>query len=186
MTGSRGGRPAVLTRDGIVDAAVAVIAADGLDALTMRRLATDLGVTAMSLYRHLPGRDAVLGGVVDRLAGTVEVVVEPGEPWTTALARFAHAYRRMLLVHPRAVPLLATHPVDVDRGLAQLEGLLATFAEDSFAPEDAIVVVQSAVVFTLGHALAQVGGPPAEPAAASFYDRWYTAGLDAMLRGFTR
>ena len=188
----RGGRPAILTPERIIAAAVEVLDAEGLDALTMRRLGARLGVAAMSLYRHVPNRDALLAGVVDHLFA--EAVAEPGPdgPWPEALARFAVSYRRTLLAHPRAVPLLATHPVGTDVGIALITGLLDRFSAAGVAQWDAMIAVQSVGVYVLGHALAEVGTPPGtdpaapvnEPAPAEFYDQWFDAGLHAMITGF--
>ncbi|WP_219471402.1 TetR/AcrR family transcriptional regulator [Nonomuraea rhizosphaerae] len=179
------GRPAVLTRERIVAAAVDVLDAEGLDALTMRRLGSRLGVAAMSLYRHLPNREAVLAAVVDRLFAEAVVDLGTGMSWPEALTGFAVAYRRMLLSHPQAVPLLATHPVDIDRGRELLAGLLGTFEAAGVTPHDAVTAVQSVGVYVLGHALAQVGGNPSlDDAALRFYDEWFEAGLGAMVRGF--
>ncbi|MGP3959842.1 TetR/AcrR family transcriptional regulator [Nonomuraea sp. 3N208] len=191
----RGGRPPVLSLERIVAAAIEVLDAEGLDALTMRRLGSQLGVSAMSLYRHVPNRDALLAALVDHLFAEAVVEFEPGTPWPDALARFGAAYRRMLLAHPHAVPLLATHPVDTRTGLALLGGLLDRFVASGVARQDALTAVQSVGVYVLGHALAQVGTPPGaeaaaapvtDPTALAFYDQWFDAGLHAMISGFER
>jgi TetR/AcrR family tetracycline transcriptional repressor len=188
----RAGRPAQLTSDLIVRAAVEVLDAEGLDALTMRRLGSRLGVAAMSLYRHVPNRDALLAAVVNRLFADTVIEFDPGMRWQEALPDFAAAYRRMLLGHPNAVPLLATHPVDVELGLELLAGLLDRFAAAGIPLQDATTAIQSVGVYVLGHALAQVGTPPgateqAAPADAGvveFYDQWFESGLLAMVTGF--
>ncbi|MFB4283493.1 MULTISPECIES: TetR/AcrR family transcriptional regulator [unclassified Nonomuraea] len=185
----RAGRPAVLTTERIVAAAVEVLDADGLEALTMRRLGTQLGVAAMSLYRHFPNRDALLAEVVNRLFAEAVSEFAPETAWPEALTGFGVAYRRMLLAHPHAVPLLATHPVDVDLGLELLTGLLSRFEAAGIAARDALTAVQSVGVYVLGHALAQVGTPPAEQhdeSARAFYDQWFDSGLLAMVTGFER
>ncbi|MFC6019319.1 TetR/AcrR family transcriptional regulator [Plantactinospora solaniradicis] len=180
-----------MTRDDIVAAALRVIDTDGLDALTMRRLGAELGVAAMSLYRHLSNRDAVLAAVVNHLAAEAVTDLEPGDSWSEALTRFGTVYRRMLLAHPRAVPLLATHPMDIDAGLRLMGGVLDRFAAAGLSQAEALTAVQSVAVFVLGHALAQVGTPPGTPAAppetpevAEYYERWFDAGLTAMVSGF--
>jgi AcrR family transcriptional regulator len=187
----KAGRPAVLSHEGIVTAAITVIDTDGLEALTMRRLGTELGVRAMSLYRHLPSRDAVLSAVVNRLAAEATIDTDPNTPWPQALHRLATAYRRMLLGHPHAVPLLATHPVDIDIGLTLITGVLDRFHAAGITQEQALTAVQSVIVYVLGHALAQVGTPPGSgpqepppPAAAEYYDHWFSTGLEAILLGF--
>ncbi|MFC4532754.1 TetR/AcrR family transcriptional regulator C-terminal domain-containing protein [Sphaerisporangium dianthi] len=190
----RGGRPAVLSPERIVAAAVEILDAEGLDALTMRHLGTRLGVAAMSLYRHVPNRDALLSAVVGHLFAETVVDPVPAVPWTEALTGFGAAYRRTLLAHPHAVPLLATHPVDVDTGLTLLAGLLDRFAASGVARPDALTAIQSVGVYVLGHALAQVGTPPgtdapapvADPAVTAFYDEWFDSGLRAMVSGFER
>jgi TetR/AcrR family transcriptional regulator, tetracycline repressor protein len=184
----RGGRPPVLSRADIVAAAVVVIDEDGLDALTMRGLGARLGVAAMSLYRHLANRDAVLSAVVDHLVAQAAEEPVPGASWRSAVRGFADRYRAVLLDHPRAVPLLATHPVTIDTGLALMAGVLGAFDAAGVDRDRALTVVQSVVVFTLGHALAQVGPdgelPPAD--AGGYYDAWYNDAVEAMLDGFGR
>jgi TetR/AcrR family tetracycline transcriptional repressor len=184
----RPGRPATLSTEAIVTAAVAVIDAEGLDALTMRRLGAELGVRAMSLYRHLPNRDAVLAAIVDRVAAGVVIRIEAGASWTEALHDFGVAYRRTLLDHPRAVPLLATRPVDTEVGMGIVAGVLERFSAAGIGLEQATTAIQSVAVFVLGHALAQVGTPPgtddAGPVATDeFYEHWFATGLEAMVLG---
>jgi TetR/AcrR family transcriptional regulator, tetracycline repressor protein len=187
----RGGRPALITKDDVVAAAIALVDAEGLDALTMRAVGARLGVAAMSLYRHLPGRDAVLAAVVNRLVSEVAVDLPADAGWPDALRAFALGYRAMLLRHPHAVPLLATQPVDVDTGMALAAPVLDRSRAAGIGQDDAVTALQSVTVFVLGHALAQVGTPPGAedppPAApADYYDRWFAAGLNAMIEGFTR
>ncbi|MEE6262530.1 TetR/AcrR family transcriptional regulator C-terminal domain-containing protein [Plantactinospora sonchi] len=145
----------------------------------------------MSLYRHLPNRDAVLAAVVDRLAAEAVDDLHLGSTWPEALAAFGTNYRRMLLRHPNAVPLLATHPMDVDAGLKLVDGLLARFSDAGVPQAEWLTAVQSVIVYVLGHALAQVGSPsgvsaapPETPEASDYYQRWFTAGLTAMVGGF--
>lgn len=156
----RGGRPAQVNRQDIVAAAITVIDAEGLEALTMRRLAAELGVTAMSLYRHLANRGAVLSAVVDHLAGQALTDLNPPRSWRQAVRDFAEQYRAVLLRHPRAVPLLATHPVTLDAGLALISPVLHRCETAGMTRDQAVIVIQSVTVYTLGHALAQVGTPP--------------------------
>lgn len=148
----------------------------------MRRLGTQLGVAAMSLYRHVPNRDALLAAVVNHMVTTALSSVSACETWSETLTCFGRTYRAMLLAHPRAVPLLATHPVDPEVGVALMSRLHADH-------EGADTEVQSVGVFVLGHALAQVGTPhpdgrPTPSADGAYYDDWFEAGLRAMVLGF--
>src|SRR5437879_13758291 len=79
-----------LTTERIVEAAIELIDGEGLDALSMRRLGSALGVEAMSLYRHFPAKTALLDAVVARLLGELAVpapTVGPWQPSFRALAR---------------------------------------------------------------------------------------------------
>ncbi len=102
---------APLTRARIVRAALALIDERGLGQLTMRRLGADLGVEAMSLYKHVPGKEAILDGVRELLlqefAATPLAVEDEAGGWREHLARFANAYRAVGLAHPEAFGLLA-------------------------------------------------------------------------------
>ncbi|MEV4020643.1 TetR family transcriptional regulator [Nonomuraea angiospora] len=188
----RGGRPPQLTTEQIVTAAIALLDEEGLDAVTMRGIGARLDVAAMSLYRHVPNRDAILAAIVNRLFATALAGFDPGPTWPQAVTRFAVAYRRMLLDHPHAVPLLATHPIDVESALPLLAGVLDRFTAAGIEQDESLIVIQSVGVYVLGHALAQVGTPPGSdapapppgPAALDFYERWFTTGLDAIVTGF--
>ncbi|MGW4475935.1 TetR family transcriptional regulator [Nonomuraea sp. NPDC004354] len=187
---SRGGRPAVLSREKIIAAALAVIDADGLETLSMRKVGERLGVEAMSLYRHVPNKAAMLAAVVDHLAAQAAVRLPAATAWTDALLDFGHHYRQVLLAHPAAVPLLATHPVSPEVGEQLLGQILATVDLGETSLEDVQLAFQSVAVFTLGHALAQVGTPPGrreapQQADAGYYDTWFETGLSALHRGFT-
>ncbi|MFD8756245.1 TetR/AcrR family transcriptional regulator [Kitasatospora sp. NPDC059577] len=191
----RGGRPAQISAEQITAAAIEVLDREGLEALTMRRIGAHLGVAAMSLYRHLPGRDAILSTVVNHLFATALADLDAGPTWTEALTGFAVAYRRMLLEHPNAVPLLATHPVDPDTAVPLLAVLLERFTSAGVDQDEALIRIQSVGVYTLGHALAQVGTHPGaddtdgdedgqDPDALAYYQRWFDTGLRALVTGF--
>ncbi|GDY29117.1 TetR/AcrR family transcriptional regulator [Gandjariella thermophila] len=106
------GRPRqpILTRRRIIDAALAVIDAEGLDALSTRRLAHELGVRAPSLYNHFATKDEILDAVGDAIIERVDIAVFGTEDWRVALRRWARSYRAALAAHPNAVPFLARGP----------------------------------------------------------------------------
>jgi AcrR family transcriptional regulator len=102
---------APLTRDRALAAAVALADAEGLKALTMRRLAAGLGVEAMSLYYHLPGKGGLLDGLAEWVIGEIRAAIgdETGD-WRARLRqRFLRA-REVMLRHPWAPGLLGTRP----------------------------------------------------------------------------
>ena len=77
-----------LTRDRVLDAALALADADGVPGLTMRRLAAELGVEAMTIYYHVPNKDGILDALVERVIGEIELP-DPGTDWRPALRSLA-------------------------------------------------------------------------------------------------
>jgi AcrR family transcriptional regulator len=96
-----------LTPERVVDAAIALIDAEGLEQLTMRKLGAALNVEAMSLYKHVPNKQALLEGIRRRLAS--HVIVEGSVVgWKGLLGALARAAHRLLSEHPRAAPLFSS------------------------------------------------------------------------------
>jgi AcrR family transcriptional regulator len=180
-----------LTRAEIEEAALAIVDAEGLPALTMRRLGAELGVEGMAIYHHVPSKAALLDRVMTRVVDEVRFEPSPGEPWRAVLAGFGRAFRRALLAHPRAMPLVATRPVDPETGLRLVAPLLEPLREAGFDEERVFLAIQSVAVFVIGHVLAQTGagGPapeeddPALQGDAGYYDRWFELGLGALVTG---
>ncbi|QPE04243.1 TetR family transcriptional regulator [Microbacterium schleiferi] len=96
-----------LTRQSILAAALELVDADGLDALTMRSLGARLGVEAMSLYHHLPSKQAVIDGIVDLVWAEVTLTAD-AQDWRTAVRRTARSAFATLLHHPWANRIRAT------------------------------------------------------------------------------
>jgi AcrR family transcriptional regulator len=106
MPGRRLAERSPLTQVRVLEAATAIADRDGIDALTMRRLADDLGVEAMSIYYHLPNKDAILDGLVERTFAEIETEVggfgaqAPDAPWSQSLRARILGARRVMLRHP--------------------------------------------------------------------------------------
>ena len=118
-------RTPLLSRDGIVAAALALVDAEGLEALSTRRLAAELGVSGPSLYNHVATKDELIDAVVDCVVAGVDVSAFAGLAgadatptrtttatseelaWRGALATWARSYREVLAAHPNVVPALA-------------------------------------------------------------------------------
>jgi AcrR family transcriptional regulator len=105
-------------REEILGAAEAVLVADGVDALTMRRLADEVGMQAPSLYKHLRDKDELLAALQERaMASMGEALVEAGSD----LPRLAAAYRAWALAHPALYELATGGPLARDRLTPGLE-----------------------------------------------------------------
>ncbi|MEY9948107.1 TetR/AcrR family transcriptional regulator [Kitasatospora sp. GAS1066B] len=114
-------RTPLLSRERIVEAALALVDAEGLEALSTRRLAAELSVSGPSLYNHFATKDELLDAVVDSVMGEVDLgMFAPdtrsgggagsGGDWRTALRDWARSYRAALAGHPHIVPVLAQGP----------------------------------------------------------------------------
>jgi AcrR family transcriptional regulator len=126
--GRRGPKPG-LSVDAIVDAAVRVADAEGLEAVSMARVAKELGFTTMSLYRHVTSKDELLQLMWNASAQGAESLVLDGDGWRDRLRQWALIQREMLDRHPwitqmpMAAPPLAPNSLTfVERGLETLDG----------------------------------------------------------------
>lgn len=161
-----------LTRDAVVSAAVEVIDADGLQACTMRSVATRLGVEPMSLYWHVANKDDLLDGVIAKVLETISVppaegAIDPSD-WRGQLTEFATAFRRIVLTHPHVGMLMAQRPATgyVATKRAAVYGL-SNLEHAGFTTAQAIDVMRMVSRLVLGTALSDAaanGNPPARPA----------------------
>jgi AcrR family transcriptional regulator len=115
----------LLSRELIVDTAVSIIDAEGTEALSMRRLASALGVRSPSIYHHFRNKDEILGALVDGIHNSIDLT-QAGPDWETALTSYAHQLRAALIEHPHVVEFLALRPVTKDAGLRIYEHMIAT------------------------------------------------------------
>src|SRR5262245_25957268 len=105
----RGPRPAH-SRAAIAAAAVRIADAEGLDAVSMRRLAAELGAGATSLYRYVARKDDLLDLMVDAVVGEGPPPAAPSGDWRADLREIAYSTRALILRHPWAAMLLAGRP----------------------------------------------------------------------------
>ncbi|MBC2904594.1 TetR/AcrR family transcriptional regulator [Streptomyces cupreus] len=122
---SRGPRPA-LTLDQIVEAAVRVADAEGLDAVSMRRVAAELGTGTMSLYRYVPGKAELLDLMLDRVQRPSENPADLGDgTWRSALEAMAHATLALYRRHPWLLHVNQSRPILGPSALDGMEKVLA-------------------------------------------------------------
>ena len=147
-----------ITRELVLAAALDIIDRDGADALSMRHLGAALGRDPMILYRHAPGKAALLDGVVETVLAQLRV--DSADPdWAAQLRAVARDYRALALAHPNAVPLLVTRPLATPlalrpRGtLRPLEDILTLLTRAGFSGPDALHVYRAFFGFLNGHVL---------------------------------
>lgn len=150
-----------LSRQLIVQTALAQIDRSGSDGLSMRSLAKDLGVEAMSLYRYVHGREDLLEGVTDALMGglTSRLDEKLTDHWQGFLQTLAHEIRQIAVDHPMAFPLVATrHPAapwlrPPLRSIEIVDTFLAALIGYGFSDEQAVAAYRSFTSFLLGQLL---------------------------------
>jgi AcrR family transcriptional regulator len=137
-----------LTRDRIVDTAISLADHEGFEAVTLRRIAAELGVHVTSLYNHLPTREAVTDSIVERLIDEAKLPLVP-VGWEEWVRRFFTAIGTVAMTHPGAFTALQRRPVQGEHAAASFEVALAAFAKAGFGPEDAYNAVKATSLLAL-------------------------------------
>jgi TetR/AcrR family tetracycline transcriptional repressor len=167
-----------LSRELIVATALAHIDRAGLNGLTMRSLALELGVEAMSLYRYVNGKEDLLEGVVGFLMAdlTASLDEEEGENWQGFLQTVAHEVRHMATDHPKAFPLVATrHPAapwlrPPLRSVEVVNRFLGSLISHGFTDAQAVGAYRSFSSFLIGQLLLEsaINGADTGPVEVAF------------------
>ncbi|MFD1047515.1 TetR/AcrR family transcriptional regulator, partial [Kibdelosporangium lantanae] len=154
-TGGRGARP-TLNRDVIVATALAIIDADGLESLSMRKLGAQLGVDPMAVYYHLPNKAALFDGVVEAILSelgqdliSLAAKWKPDDEWSSEVVAVMSTYREVLRRHPYALPVVSTRPVRSPEALASFERILDAYTRAGFDLQSAVFAMTCAVEFTI-------------------------------------
>lgn len=134
-----------LTRQAIVDRALALASADGLEAVTIRRLAKDLGVTPMALYWHFRNKDELLDGMVSRIYEKIDPQVDQSATWQEQLRTLLGSMIEVLRENPSTVNLLATRNTASEANLRAIEITLDILRRAGFSPEEATQVARQAL-----------------------------------------
>jgi AcrR family transcriptional regulator len=126
-----------LTRERVLRTAVALADRSGIESLTMRALGAELGVEAMSLYNHVPNKDAILDGITDIVVGDIHVP-PTGTPWKQAMRERSMSAHETLLAHPWAAMLLMSR-YNIGPGMTRyLDATLGRLREGGFTIEGAL------------------------------------------------
>src|SRR5690606_13549591 len=173
MTAER--RP--LTPDAVFEAAVLLADEHGIEAVTMRRLAESLGVQAMSLYHHVPGRDALLDGMVESVFAEIELPPIDRE-WRPALEVRAASARKALLRHPWAVALLDSRTQPGHATLRHHDAVLGCLRRAGFSVVDAGHAFALLDAFIYGFVMQESALPFETPAETQEIASAMLAGLE--------
>ena len=152
----RRGRPPRITRESVLDAALRRLDSDGPDAVTIRALARDLGVSPMTLYGHVADKDELLLALVDRLAERLEHPALPADPREAILLRWQTIYDG-LAEHTWLPEVLARRRLMAASVLGALEDIHAALVHSGMSLEQAIRAYRIMWHYTLGSLLVRAG-----------------------------
>ena len=142
-----------LTRERVVEEALAVIAHDGANALTMRRLAARLGVVPGALYNHVRNKQQLHDLVLDGVLAEVDLDLDPALGWTEQLKLLAHRLRRVLEAHPGVAGILKTRDPLGPHSLALAEAFLSPLQTAEFGDREAGLAFFLLLDYTIGFAV---------------------------------
>jgi AcrR family transcriptional regulator len=149
-----------LTKQAVVQRALALADADGLDALTIRRLATDLGVTPMALYWHFRNKEELLGGLADQVWSELDTDVDTAEPWHQQLRRLLESLLRVLRSHPCASQLIMEGEKQSASMQIASEAALSALHQGGFDPEHSAEITRNALWTGLQLVMSEPGFHP--------------------------
>jgi AcrR family transcriptional regulator len=152
----RRGRPPTIDRDAVLDAALGLLDAEGVQALTMRRLARELGVSAMAPYRHVGSKDELLMVLVDRLAARLDYPPRPSDPKGAMLVLWSTIYDS-LAEHPWVPEVLARRRMMAPSVLGAIEEIHAALRAAGLPLEATVRAYRLMWNFTLGALLVRAG-----------------------------
>jgi AcrR family transcriptional regulator len=129
-----------LSREAVVRKGLAIGDTEGVDAVSVRRLASELGVTPMALYRYVDSKEELLDAMLELAYGEVELPDAAEDDWWEGLAAIAQSARRGLISHPAAAAVLITRPGAGPNALRIIERILDYLKQAGFSLEDAVRV----------------------------------------------
>jgi AcrR family transcriptional regulator len=177
-TAKRRGRPRpALTRERVVAEALRLVDREGLEALTMRALGARLGVEAMSLYNHVPGKRALHEGIAELLWAELERSVESDPDWRRSIRAFADGVRQLARDHPNAFPLLFAMRVSPAPGLRAFKAQLETLRGVGLDEGRAADILRAACGYASGYAMLELSSLSVSRVGGGEGDE---SGLDAL------
>ncbi|KAA8883028.1 TetR/AcrR family transcriptional regulator [Nocardia colli] len=155
--------PRPLNRERVLDAAIRVADRGGVEAITMRRVAQELGVEAMSLYHHVPNKDAILDGVVDVVFAAIDLPTPPAPDWRAAIRTRACSARKVLSQHRWALGLMDSRRNPGPATLRHHNAVLGVLREAGFTLPAAAHAISLIDSYIGGYVLQEASLPMTTP-----------------------
>jgi AcrR family transcriptional regulator len=156
------GRPPTIDREAVLDAAIRLLDGEGVEALTMRRLARELGVSAMAPYRHVGSKDQLLMVLVDRLAARLVYPPRPPDSKGAMLVLWSTIYNS-LAEHPWVPEVLARRRMMAPSVLGAIEEIHAALRDAGLSIQETVRAYRLMWNFTLGALLVRAGASSESP-----------------------
>ena len=153
-----------MSRAAVIDAALRLVDRDGLDGVSMRRLATAIGATPMALYRHIPGKAALLDALVTAVFARLEFPSGGDLPLAERLRATVRSLRRLLLAHPWLVTLILRGPVLGEGVYRASEAALRELRETGLPAETVAAVFRLLHSYTIGYVGMEIARRSLDPA----------------------
>lgn len=141
-----------LNREQVLTAALGLLDEAGLDQLTMRALAAELGVQNGATYWHFPSKQALLAAMADRLLGGLTTGLDEGQPWQERIAELARRLRRALLSRRDGARLFSGRFFPLPNALAYGEAVIAALRDAGLPGRDAAWAADTLTYYVVGHA----------------------------------
>jgi AcrR family transcriptional regulator len=146
-----------LTLETIVDAAAELVAEEGVEALSMRRLARRCGVGAMTLYGYVRTKEELLGALANKFFADLEPVDRNGVGWQDEIAAVFRSVRQVFLQHPELVPIVATQRIDGIAAYRGAEIVLGALRRAGLGDHDVISAFDALTSLTIGSVQRETG-----------------------------
>lgn len=153
-----------LSKSAILSIALLLVDDQGLEGVTMRRIAEEAGLTPMSLYRHVRTKEEILDGLGDLAWQLLDYAGDGELPWRERLLEAFKHVHRTLLDHPGLIDIMLLKPSDSLAAYAWLDRLIGALTQAGFSDESAMLAVVTLESYTLGFAIQQrvrIGRDPA-------------------------
>src|SRR6202012_1996510 len=149
-----------LTKSAVVSRALALADRAGMDALTIRRLATELGVTPMALYWHFRSKEDLLSGLSDQIWDEVNLKVDQSAPWPDQLRAIMESLVGVMRAHPSGAQLVLMHEKEGEGPMRAAEIALGLLRGAGFDPEAASEITRSGMWTALSLVMSEPGFEP--------------------------
>jgi AcrR family transcriptional regulator len=143
-------RPRSLTPSSIAAAALDVIDRNGLPMLSMRAVAGELGVSAMSLYRYVQSRDELEGLVVGAVLREIDSELPPGVDWRASVVTLVERARDAMRSHPSLVPLLLTRRQSSEASVRWGEAMMRALTKGGFEGDERVIAFRTLLSYLIG------------------------------------